>query len=71
MCVHHVDGHLHGVEVKLVPVGSLKHAQVHAGIFVPREADVTDCAGLLRFLNGLDGATGREDQSGSSRRMTS
>src|ERR1700733_11037616 len=61
MRVHHVDWHLHGVEVKSVLVGSLKHAQMYAGIFVTCEADVADFTRLFRRLDGLDGPARRED----------
>src|SRR5271169_6377160 len=62
MRIHHIDGHLHSVEVKPVLVGSLKHAQMHAGILVTCEADVADFAGLFRRLNGLDGPARSEDR---------
>src|ERR1700683_4818784 len=55
MRVHHVDRHLHGVEMKSVLVGSLKHSQVHAWILVTREANVADFARLLCFLNSFYG----------------
>jgi hypothetical protein len=61
MRIHHVDGHLHSVEVKCMLVCRLKHAQMHAGILVASEADLADCAGLLCLLNSLDRATRGED----------
>jgi hypothetical protein len=52
MRIHHIDRHLHSVEMEGVLVRSLKHAQVHAGIPVTCEADVADRSCLFGFLNG-------------------
>src|SRR5258708_29288679 len=61
MRVHYVDRHLDSVEVKAVLIGSLKHAQVYAGILVTCEADEAYFARLLCFLNSLHGPTRGED----------
>src|ERR1700723_3122773 len=61
MRIHDVDGHLHCIEVKPMLVGGLKHTQMHAGILVTCEANVTDFARLLCLLNSLHGAARGED----------
>src|ERR1700690_1735661 len=61
MRIHHVDRHLHSVEMKGVLVGSLKHAQMYAGILMTRESDVADLARLFRLLNSLDGSARCKD----------
>src|ERR1700692_29418 len=61
MSIHHIDRHLHSVEVKRVLVSSLKHAEMHAGILVTCEAHVADLARLFCFLDGLNGPARRED----------
>ncbi len=59
--IHGVEGHLHGIEMKLVSGGGFEHVQVNGGILVAGETDVTDLAGFFRFEDGFHAATGSED----------
>src|SRR6266436_819390 len=59
--VHGVEGHLDGVEMKLMRGGSFEHVQVHRRIFVAGETDVADLAGFFRFEDGFHTAAGSED----------
>lgn len=54
--VHDVEGHLDGVEAEVVLRGHLQHSEMDGGVFVAGEADEAAFAGLLRFLQGFDGA---------------
>src|ERR1700722_4768231 len=47
MCVHHIQWHLAGVEMKMVACWDFEHPQMDRGIFVSGEPDVTNLTGLL------------------------
>ena len=47
--VQDVERHLRGIEMEIVRLRHLQHAQMHHRILVPGEADVANLAGLLRF----------------------
>ena len=62
--VHDVDGHLDGVEVEVVLLGCLEHAEVDGGVFVAGKADVAELAGLAGFEGGFEGSAYGEDAVG-------
>ena len=69
--VHHVERHLHGVEVEAVLLRDLEHVQVDVRVLVAGEADVADLAGLLGLDERFVGAASAKIRSGSSKRMIS
>ena len=61
MGIHHVQRHLHGVEVEASLGRDIQHLEVDARILVAREADVSDLPGLLRCRESLHGTAFAED----------
>ena len=51
--VHHIQRHLHGIEVKTVCLRDLQHAEMDARILVPGEANVANFPRLLRLQQRL------------------
>jgi hypothetical protein len=52
MGVHEIERHLDRVEFESVRIGDLQHVLVHTGIFMAREPDVANLAGIARFDEG-------------------
>src|SRR5207248_8894113 len=59
--IHHVERHLHGVEMEVVLSGEVKHAQVNRRILVACETDETDVARFLSFHHRFDCTAFSED----------
>src|SRR5256886_5705988 len=59
--IHHVERHLHGVEVEFVLSGEVEHTQVDRWILVACETDIADLAGFLSFHHRFECPTFSED----------
>src|SRR5215469_576097 len=59
--VHDVQGHLDRIECEVMSSGSRQHFEVDLGALVAGKADMAYLASLLRLLDCLQGASGRED----------
>src|SRR6266404_583889 len=55
MRIHHVQGKLTGIKVKLMSGSNVEHAQVNGRVLVSRKSDVTDLACLFRFQHRFKG----------------
>jgi len=64
MRIHDIEGHLNGVESKVMSRGCIKHLQVHVRDFVSRETEEACLAGFFSRPAGLDGTVGGEDTVG-------
>src|ERR1700676_749193 len=53
MRVHHVERHLHGVEIKVMFFSQFEHAQVNRRIFMAGEAIVANLSSAFCFGHGL------------------
>src|ERR1700722_19522353 len=64
MCVHHIQGHLAGVEMKMVSCCDFEHPQMDRGIFVSGEPDVTNLTCLLSRHQCFQRSVFREEAVG-------
>src|SRR5213076_453758 len=59
--IHHVERHLHAVEVEFVLSGEVEHTQVNERVLVACETDIADLAGFLSFHHRFDCTAFSED----------
>ena len=59
--IHHIQGHLHCIEVEFVFGGNFQHAEMNEWILMASETDVTHFAGLFRLLHGFHRAARSKD----------
>src|SRR5215469_16255844 len=64
--VHHVEGHLHGIERELMFGSGIEHFEMNLGTLVSRESDEADFAGFFRFENSFESSARSEDSVGIS-----